>query len=73
MTGASVTAIPVRFAPLIAGRVEGNLASGMVPESRLLAFHDDKSTAKSIVPSASWYVAVMSVSVLLLNIAPTIS
>jgi hypothetical protein len=27
----------VRFAPLIAGRVAGNLASGIVPEARLLA------------------------------------
>ena len=30
-TGASVTAMPVKFAPLIAGSVEGNLASGIVP------------------------------------------
>ena len=35
----SVTAIPVRFAPDIAGNVDGNLASGMVPDDRLLAFN----------------------------------
>ena len=29
-----MTAIPVRFAPLIAGRVAGNLASGIVPEAK---------------------------------------
>ena len=35
----SVAAIPVRFAPDIAGNVDGNLASGMVPDDRLLAFN----------------------------------
>ena len=35
----SVTAIPVRFAPDIAGSVDGNLASGIVPDDRLLAFN----------------------------------
>ena len=35
----SVTAIPVKFAPDIAGNVDGNLASGMVPDDRLLAFN----------------------------------
>ena len=29
--------IPVKFAPLTAGKVEGNLASGIVPDVRLLA------------------------------------
>ena len=37
----SVTAIPVRFAPDIAGSVDGNLASGIVPDDRLLAFKAD--------------------------------
>ena len=32
--------IPVRFAPLTAGKVEGNLASGIVPDERLLAFNE---------------------------------
>ena len=35
----SVTAIPVKFAPDIAGSVDGNLASGIVPDERLLAFN----------------------------------
>ena len=35
----SVTAIPVRFAPDIAGNVDGNLASGIVPDDRLLALN----------------------------------
>ena len=33
----AVTAIPVRADPSIAGNVEGNLASGMVPDDKLLA------------------------------------
>ena len=35
----SVTAIPVRFAPDIAGSVDGNLASGIVPDDKLLALN----------------------------------
>ena len=35
----SVAAIPVRFAPDIAGSVDGNLASGIVPDDRLLALN----------------------------------
>ena len=35
----SVTAIPVRFAPDIAGSVDGNLASGIVPDDRLLSLN----------------------------------
>ena len=35
----AVTAIPVRFAPDIAGSVDGNLASGIVPDDRLLALN----------------------------------
>ena len=35
----SVTAMPVRFAPDIAGSVDGNLASGIVPDDRLLALN----------------------------------
>ena len=35
----SVTAIPVKFAPDIAGSVDGNLASGIVPDDRLLALN----------------------------------
>ena len=35
----SVAAIPVKFAPDIAGSVDGNLASGIVPDDRLLAFN----------------------------------
>ena len=35
----SVTAIPVKFAPDIAGNVDGNLASGIVPDDRLLALN----------------------------------
>ena len=37
----SVTAIPVRFAPDIAGSVDGNLASGIVPEFKFDAFRAD--------------------------------
>ena len=37
----SVAAIPVKFAPDIAGSVDGNLASGIVPDDILLAFKDD--------------------------------
>ena len=33
----SVAAIPVKFAPDIAGSVDGNLASGIVPDDKLLA------------------------------------
>ena len=33
----SVAAIPVKFAPDIAGSVDGNLASGTVPDDKLLA------------------------------------
>ena len=45
----------VRLAPLIAGRVEGKRASGIVPESRLLAFKEPvyEATEKSSVPSES--------------------
>ena len=32
--------MPVRFDPSTAGSVEGNLASGIVPEERLLAFKE---------------------------------
>ena len=35
----SVAAIPVRFAPDIAGSVDGNLASGIVPDDKLLALN----------------------------------
>ena len=35
----SVAAIPVRFAPDIDGSVDGNLASGIVPDDRLLALN----------------------------------
>ena len=35
----SVTAIPVKFAPDIAGSVDGNLASGIVPDDKLLALN----------------------------------
>ena len=34
----SVAAIPVKFAPLTAGRVAGNLASGIVPDVSCVAF-----------------------------------
>ena len=33
--------IPVKFDPSTAGKVEGNLASGIVPDDKLLAFKDD--------------------------------
>ena len=39
----AVAAIPVKFAPLIAGNVDGNLASGIVPELRFDAFREDPS------------------------------
>ena len=49
----SVTAIPVRFAPDIAGNVDGNLASGIVPDDRLLALNafiiDDVTNAAPFV------------------------
>ena len=35
----SVAAIAVKFAPDIAGSVDGNLASGIVPDDRLLALN----------------------------------
>ena len=35
--------MPVRFAPLTAGNVAGNLASGIVPDVRLLALKFVKS------------------------------
>ena len=35
----SVAAIPVKFAPDIAGSVDGNLASGIVPDDKLLALN----------------------------------
>ena len=35
----SVAAIPVKFAPDIAGNIDGNLASGIVPDDRLLALN----------------------------------
>ena len=37
----SVTAIPVKFAPDIAGNVDGNLASGIVPQFKFDAFRAD--------------------------------
>ena len=36
----SVAAIPVKFAPDIAGSVDGNLASGIVPDDKLLALKE---------------------------------
>ena len=46
--------IPVRFAPLTAGNVAGNLASGIVPDVRLLALKAVKSTAAQLkLPLAS--------------------
>ena len=39
----SVTAIPVSADPSIAGRVDGNLASGIVPELKFDAFKADPS------------------------------
>ena len=37
---ATVAAMLVRFAPLTAGSVDGNLASGTVPEDKLLALSE---------------------------------
>ena len=37
----AVPAIPVNADPSIAGSVDGNLASGIVPDDRLLAFKAD--------------------------------
>ena len=48
----SVTAIPVRFAPDIAGSVDGNLASGIVPEFRFDAFRADPVIKPA--PLVSW-------------------
>ena len=49
----SVTAIPVKFAPDIAGSVDGNLASGIVPDDRLLALNafmiEDVTNAEPLV------------------------
>ena len=49
----SVAAIPVRFTPDIAGSVDGNLASGIVPDDRLLALNafiiDDVTNAAPLV------------------------
>ena len=48
----SVTAIPVRFAPDIAGSVDGNLASGIVPEFKFDAFRADPVIKPA--PLVSW-------------------
>ena len=39
---------PVKFAPLTAGKVEGNLASGIVPDVKLLALKFAKSTVSKL-------------------------
>ena len=48
----SVTAIPVKFAPDIAGSVDGNLASGIVPEFKFDAFRADPVIKPA--PLVSW-------------------
>ena len=48
----SVAAIPVKFAPDIAGSVDGNLASGIVPELRFDAFRADPVIKPA--PFVSW-------------------
>ena len=48
----SVTAIPVKFAPDIAGNVDGNLASGIVPEFKFDAFRADPVIKPA--PLVSW-------------------
>ena len=48
----SVTAIPVKFAPDIAGNVDGNLASGIVPELKFDAFRADPVIKPA--PLVSW-------------------
>ena len=48
----SVAAIPVKFAPDIAGNVDGNLASGIVPEFRFDAFRADPVIKPA--PLVSW-------------------
>ncbi|BCV03904.1 MAG: hypothetical protein CM15mV75_470 [uncultured marine virus] len=40
--------IPVRFAPLIAGKVEGNLASGIVPDVKFDALKAVKSIVSNV-------------------------
>ncbi len=44
----SADAILVRLAPLTAGKVAGNLASGIVPDVKLLAFKLVKSTVSNV-------------------------
>ena len=58
----SVTAIPVRFAPDIAGNVDGNLASGIVPEFRFDAFRADPVIKPA--PLVSWLLLEGMVGVL---------
>ena len=58
----SVTAIPVRFAPDIAGSVDGNLASGIVPEFRFDAFRADPVIKPA--PFVSWLLLEGMVGVL---------
>ena len=45
----SVTAIPVKFAPDIAGNVDGNLASGIVPELKFDAIQGRPSNKTSTI------------------------
>ena len=58
----SVTAIPVRFAPDIAGSVDGNLASGIVPEFKFDAFRADPVIKPA--PFVSWLLLEGMVGVL---------
>mgnify|MGYP003326802119 FL=1 len=58
----SVTAIPVRFAPDIAGSVDGNLASGIVPEFKFDAFRADPVIKPA--PLVSWLLLEGMVGVL---------
>jgi len=54
----SVAAIPVKFAPDIAGSVDGNLASGIVPELKFDAFKEDpviKPAPLGKLIIISWY------------------
>ena len=44
ITPVGMVVIPVKFAPLTAGKVAGNLASGIVPDVKLLALKAVKST-----------------------------
>ncbi len=72
LTAVIVAAEGIRNVALAVPVVKSDVSSEQATV-RLRAGEFMSSTTRSIVPSASWYVADIPVSVLLLNIAPTMS